>query len=250
MRGERVPEVIVITGGTRGIGAATARLLAGPDVVLCLAYRTRSDDAEQVLDELRGRGKVFAQQCDISDEDDVRRLFTTADELGVVTGLVNSAGVLEQQCEVSDISLARWQRVFAVNVFGTALCCREAVARMCEGGGSGGSIVNVSSRAAQLGAANEYVDYAASKAAVDTLTRGLALEVARQGIRVNGVRPGIIDTDMHASGGEARRVDRLGPQQPLGRAGKASEVAEAIAWLLSPASSYITGAFLDVSGGR
>ena len=243
--------VAVVTGGTRGIGAATATLLAD-DHDLCLAYRSRTDDAERLADDLAARGAtVRLVKCDVSDEEDVARLFAAADELGQVAAVVNSAGMLEDQRPMIDIDAARWSRVLAVNVIGTASCCREAVRRMStRTGGAGGAIVNVSSRAAQLGSPHEYVDYAASKAAVDTLTRGLALEVAAEGVRVNAVRPGIIDTELHAQGGDPGRVDRLGPAQPIGRPGTAAEVAAAIAWFLSPAASFVTGTVLDVSGGR
>ena len=243
--------VAVVTGGTRGIGAATAALLAA-EHDLCLAYRTRTDDAERLADQLSGGGAaVRLVRCDVSVEADVERLFAAADELGPLATLVNSAGVVEDQRPMVDIDAARWSRVLATNVVGTASCCRQAVRRMStRHGGRGGAIVNVSSRAAQLGSPHEYVDSAASKAAVDTLTRGLALEIAAEGVRVNAVRPGIIDTELHAQGGDPGRVDRLGPAQPIGRPGTASEVAAAIAWFLSSAASFVTGTVLDVSGGR
>lgn len=242
--------VVVITGGTRGIGAATARRLAASGQALCLGYRSQDDTARALAAELAGT-EVRVVRCDVASPDDVRALFAAADEMGRVVGLVNAAAVLEQQCRMDAVDRERWERVFAVNVFGAAACCAEAVARMSTArGGAGGAIVNVSSRASELGSPNEYVDYAASKAALDTLSRGLALEVAAEGIRVNVVRPGIIDTDMHASGGDPGRAARLGPTQPMGRAGRPAEVAEAIAWLLGPAASFTTGAFLDVSGGR
>lgn len=244
-------EVIVITGGTRGIGEAVTRSLAGtPGRVLVLGYRSNVEHAEALAAQVSDpRCPVVAVRCDVAVEADVERLFEVADAHGPLVGLVNSAGVLEEQRELVDIPTDRWRRVFDVNVVGTASCCRAAVTRM-RAAGTPGSIVNVSSRASVLGSPGEYVDYAASKAAVDTLTRGLALEVAPHGIRVNAVRPGIISTEMHASGGEPGRADRLGPTQPLGRAGEPREVAEAITWLLSSAASFVTGTHVDVSGGR
>lgn len=244
--------VAVVTGGTRGIGAATAAILAESGHDLVLAHRSDGGTAEQTATALRERGvTVRTVRCDVSREGDVERLFAEADALGPVTALVTSAGVLEDQRPMVDIDADRWTRILAVNVVGVATCCRAAVARMStDRGGAGGAIVNLSSRAAQLGSPHEYVDYAASKAAVDTLTRGLALEVARQGVRVNAVRPGIIDTEIHARGGDPDRVERLGAVQPMGRPGTAEEVAQVIAWLLSDAASYVTGTVLDVSGGR
>lgn len=240
--------VTVITGGTRGIGAATARLLAADPGTLVLTYRGRQAEAYAVAEELRGRAaRIETVRCDVAELTQVAELFAGVDRWGTLAGLVNNAGILETECRLTEIAPERWQRVFAVNVFGAAECCRQAVLRMStERGGRGGSIVNVSSRAAEFGSPGEYVDYAASKAALDTMTRGLALEVGREGIRVNAVRPGIIDTEIHAVG----RVERLGPQGPMGRAGTASEVAETIRWLLSDASSFVTGVRLDVSGGR
>ena len=244
--------VAVVTGGTRGIGAATAELLAARGHDLVLGYRSRQEEAHALAGRLSERGvQVRTVRCDVAHDSDVEKLFAAADELGPLAALVNSAGVLEDQRPMVGIDTARWSRVFAVNVFGTAACCRAAVRRMStETGGAGGAVVNVSSRAAELGSPREYVDYAASKAAVDTMTKGLALEVAKDGVRVTAVRPGIIDTEIHASGGDPGRVSRLGPAQPMGRPGSAAEVAEAILWLLSPASSYVTGVVLDVSGGR
>lgn len=217
-----------------------------------LGYRSRDAEAAELAEQLGERGvEVRTVRCDVADEADVERLFAVADALGPLAALVNNAGVLEQQRSMVEINMARWRRVFSVNVFGAAACCRAAVRRMStQTGGKGGAIVNLSSRAAQLGSPLEYVDYAASKAAVDTMTRGLALEVARHGVRVNAVRPGIIDTEIHASGGDPGRVPRLGPAQPMGRPGTAVEVAEAVVWLLSTSASYITGTVLDVSGGR
>lgn len=244
-------EVYVVTGGTRGIGAAVTRALAGAaGRTLVVGYRSDEAQAEALVEATSTPDcPVIAVRCDVANEADVAHLFEAADAHGRLVGLVNSAGVLEEQTTFTGISADRWRRVFDVNVVGTASCCRAAVTRMLDAG-TGGSIVNVSSRAAVLGSPGEYVDYAASKAAVDTLTRGLALEVAPHGVRVNAVRPGIIRTEMHASGGEPGRADRLGPAQPIGRAGEPGEVADAIAWLLSPAAAFVTGTHVDVSGGR
>ena len=248
----RGPAVTVITGGTRGIGAATARRLAGPDVALLLTFVSRTDEARALATDLRGDGGIVETvRCDLADPGDIARVFERADDLGPLRGLVNNAGILERQCRFAEIDPDRWRRVFAVNVFGAAEACRHAVARMSTtAGGRGGAIVNVSSRAAQWGSPGEYVDYAASKAALDTLTRGLALEVAGEGVRVNAVRPGIIDTAIHASGGDPDRARRLGPALPMGRAGRPEEVAEAVVWLLSDAASFVTATTLDVGGGR
>ena len=244
---------VLVTGGGRGIGAATARLAAERGYPVCVNYRSNRATADAVVADIESRGgTAIAVGADVSIETDVLRLFQTIDErLGPLRALVNNAGVLETQTRVDSIDAARIGRVFATNVTGAFLCAREAVKRLSTArGGAGGAIVNVSSRAAQLGAPGEYVDYAASKAALDALTIGLALEVAAEGIRVNGVRAGIIDTEIHASGGEPRRVDRLGPQLPMKRGGHAIEVARAILWLLSDEASYSTGTFIDVSGGR
>ncbi len=244
---------LIITGGSRGIGAETARLAAGRGDAVCVNYvRNRSAAEAVVHDIVRAGGRAIAVQADVAVESDVVRLFETSDrELGPLGGLVNNAGVLETQARVDAIDAARIRRVFATNVTGAFVCAREAVKRMStRHGGRGGSIVNVSSRAAVLGAPGEYVDYAASKAALDTLTTGLAKEVAAEGIRVNGVRAGIIRTEIHALGGEPARPDRLGPTLPMQRAGDAIEVARAIIWLLSDEASYTTGSFIDVSGGR
>jgi len=245
--------IIVITGGSRGIGAETARLCAARGYRVAVNYRVNRDAAESLVSEIRSfGGHGIAVQADVSVESEVERLFQNVDQrFGRLTALVNNAGILETQARVDQIDAARIGRVFATNVTGAFVCAREAVQRMSTRyGGGGGAIVNVSSRAAQLGAAGEYVDYAASKAALDTLTVGLAREVAREGIRVNGVRAGIIETEIHASGGEPGRVARLGPQQPMGRGGEAIEVARAIVWLLSEEASYTTGSFIDVAGGR
>jgi len=245
--------VMIVTGGSRGIGAATARLAADRGYAVCINYRARRDAAERIAGEIAASGgRAIAVGADVASEGDVGRLFATVDaQLGRVTALVNNAGILERQARVDEIDAARIDRVFATNVRGAFLCAREAVRRMSTArGGTGGGIVNVSSRAAQLGAPGEYVDYAASKAALDALTIGLAREVAAEGIRVNAVRAGIIYTDIHADGGEPGRVDRLAPTLPMKRGGDAIEVARAILWLLSDEASYSTGAFIDVAGGR
>ena len=245
--------VVVVTGGGRGIGAATARLAAERGYAVCVNYRNNQKAAGDVVAGIEASGGTAISVCaDVASETDVLRLFETVDaRLGPLTALVNNAGILERQTRVEHIDAARLDRVFATNVTGAFLCAREAVRRMSTAhGGAGGAIVNVSSRAAQLGAPGEYVDYAASKAALDALTIGLAREVAGEGIRVNGVRAGIIYTEIHADGGEPGRVDRLGPQLPMKRGGEPIEVARAILWLLSDEASYSTGTFIDVAGGR
>ncbi|MBZ6385751.1 MULTISPECIES: SDR family oxidoreductase [Pantoea] len=246
----------LVTGASRGIGRATALKLAQQGYRVAVNYRQRAEEAQQVVAEIREQGgEAFAVQADIADEAQVVALFQRLDEEAMPLGvLVNNAGILFTQCRVEDLSAERLQRVFATNVTGAFLCCREAVKRMgTHHGGQGGTIINVSSAASRLGAPGEYVDYAASKGAMDTLTRGLSLEVAAQGIRVNGVRPGFIYTEMHADGGEPGRVDRVAGMAgviPMGRGGEAEEIAEAIAWLASEAASYITGTFIDAAGGR
>src|SRR6266516_1607586 len=245
--------VVVITGASRGIGAATARLAAERGHDVCVNFRTNEAAANAVVADVRAAGRrAIAVQADVASEPDVVRLFETVDAtLGIVAGLVNNAGILERQTRVEDMDAARLSRVFATNVTGSFVCAREAVRRMStRHGGGGGAIVNVSSRAAQLGSPGEYVDYAASKAALDALTIGLAREVADEAIRVNAVRAGVILTDIHASGGEPGRPDRLAPAIPMKRAGEALEVARAILWLLSDEASYSTGTIIDVAGGR
>jgi NAD(P)-dependent dehydrogenase (short-subunit alcohol dehydrogenase family) len=248
---------ILITGAGRGIGAACALLAAERGYRVCVNYRSDAAAAQGVVDAIEaGGGSAFAVQADVAVEADVVRLFAEVDARCARDGsrlaaLVNNAGILEHQMRVEQMDAARINRILATNVTGPFLCAREAVRRMStRHGGGGGAIVNVSSRAAVLGSPNEYVDYAASKAALDTLTMGLAKEVAQEGIRVNGVRPGLIDTDMHASGGEPGRIARLQSSVPLGRGGAALEVARAVLWLVSDEASYTTGSFIDVSGGR
>jgi NAD(P)-dependent dehydrogenase (short-subunit alcohol dehydrogenase family) len=248
-----MPKVILVTGASRGIGAATARLAAAEGYSVCVNYRHRRDDANAVVSAIEaGGGRAAAIQADVSVEADVVRLFEECDaRLGRLTALVNNAGVLDTQARLESMDASRLQRVFSTNIIGTFLCAREAVRRMSTNhGGAGGAIVNVSSMAARLGAPREYVDYAASKGAIDTFTIGLAGEVAEEGIRVNAVRPGLIYTDIHASGGEPGRVDRVKTAVPMKRGGSPEEVARAILWLLSDDASYTTGSFVDVSGGR
>jgi NAD(P)-dependent dehydrogenase (short-subunit alcohol dehydrogenase family) len=239
--------VVLITGGGRGIGAATARRCAAAGWTVCLTYRADRDAAEALAAELGGA----AVRADVAVEDDVRRAFAAADALGPLTGLVANAGIVAPRARVDELDARRVERMLAVNVLGAIVCCREAVRRMStRHGGAGGAIVLVSSAAARLGSPGEYVDYAASKAAVDTLGLGLAREVAGERVRVNVVRPGIIDTEIHASGGQPDRAAQLGADAPLGRAGSADEVAAAIAWLLGADAGYCTGSVLDVAGGR
>ena len=246
-------KVLVITGGGRGIGAATARLAGQRGYSVCVNYQRNRAAAEDVVKTIEAAGSpAVAIAADVSLEADVIRLFETVDSvLGPLDGLVNNAGVLETQMRVDAMDAARISRILATNVVGSFLCAREAVRRLStRHGGRGGTIVNVSSGASRLGSPGEYVDYAASKGAIDTLTIGLSKEVAEEGIRVNAVRPGFIETEMHASGGEPNRVDRVKAFVPMKRGGTADEVAHAILWLLSDEASYTTGAFIDVTGGK
>lgn len=246
-------KVLIVTGGSRGIGAATARLAAARGYAVCIGYLRNESAAHEVVEEItESGGNALALAADVGREADVVHLFERVDAtLGPVAALVNNAGILEAQTRVEHMDSGRLARVFATNVFGSFLCAREAVRRMStRHGGSGGAIVNVSSAASRLGSPNEYVDYAAAKGAIDTFTIGLAKEVAAEGIRVNAVRPGVIYTGIHASGGEPERVDRVKAAVPMQRGGRAEEVARAILWLLSDEASYTTGALLDVSGGR
>ena len=246
-------KVLIVTGGSRGIGAATARIAGRRGYAVCVNFLKNKVAANQIVDKINADGgQAIAVGADISKEEEVLELFSTVDDrLGKISALVNNAGILESQMRIEDMDSKRLNRVFLTNITGSILCAREAVKRMSiKNGGNGGTIVNLSSAAARLGSPGEYIDYAASKGAIDTFTRGLAQEVAEEGIRVNAVRPGVIETDIHASGGEPGRVERIKDTIPLKRGGKPEEVARSIMWLLSSESSYTTGALLEVSGGR
>lgn len=245
--------VLIITGGSRGIGAATAKLAAARGYAVCVNYHRSRPAADAVVAEITAAGgRAIAVAADVASEVDVVSLFQKVDDLlGPVTALVNNAGILETQMRVEEMNASRLNRILATNVTGSFLCAREAIRRMStRHGGRGGAIVNVSSAASRLGAAGEYVDYAASKGAVDTLTIGLSREVAGERIRVNAVRPAFIDTEIHASGGEPGRVDRIKDSIPMKRGGQPEEVASAILWLLSDEASYPTGTFIELAGGR
>jgi NAD(P)-dependent dehydrogenase (short-subunit alcohol dehydrogenase family) len=248
-----VNPTLLVTGGSRGIGAATALLAAQRGYAVAVNYTANSLAADEIVRQIRAQGgNAMAVQADVGIEAQVMAMFQKIDaKLGRLTALVNNAGVVDVAARVDEMSVARLKRMFDINVVGSFVCAREAVKRMStRHGGSGGVIVNVSSAAARLGGSGQYVDYAASKGAIDTLTIGLAKEVALEGIRVNAVRPGIIETDIHASGGQPDRARQMAPLVPMQRAGSAEEVAQAIVWLLSDESSYTTGTLLDVTGGR
>ena len=246
-------KVLLVTGGGRGIGAATARQAAQAGWAVAVNYAANALAADEVVRAIRAAGgRALAVQGDVADEAQVLRMFETVDaKLGRLNGLVNNAGVVDVTARLDEMSVARWRRMFDINVIGSLLCAREAVRRMStRHGGSGGAIVNLSSAASRLGSPGQYVDYAAAKGAIDAFTIGLAKEVALEGIRVNAVRPGLIETEIHASGGLPDRVRDLSHQVPMQRGGTADEVAQAIVWLLSDAASYTTMSLLDVSGGR
>jgi NAD(P)-dependent dehydrogenase (short-subunit alcohol dehydrogenase family) len=246
-------KVLLVTGGGRGIGAATARLAAQQGWTVAVNYTANSLAADEVVRQIRSDGgSAMAVQADVADEAQVMAMFERIDaKFGPLSGLVNNAGVVDVSARLDEMDMARWRRMFDINVMGTFLCAREAVRRMStRHGGAGGAIVNVSSAASRLGSPGQYVDYAAAKGAVDAFTIGLAREVANEGIRVNAVRPGLIETDIHASGGLPNRVNELKHQVPMQRGGTADEVAQAIVWLLSDAASYTTMSLMDVSGGR
>ena len=246
-------KAMIVTGASRGIGAATAVMAASRGFAVCVNYAQNKQAADAVVDQVKtGGGEAFAIAGDVSVEADVSKIFQASDERhGQLAALVNNAGILHHKMRLDEMTVDRWNSVFSTNITGSFLCAREAVRRMStKHGGSGGSIVNLSSAAARLGGPGEYIDYAASKGAIDTFTIGLSKEVGGEGVRVNAVRPGIIYTDIHASGGEPDRVERLAPMVPMLRGGTADEVAETIVWLASDAASYVTGSLIDVAGGR
>ncbi|MGC4102593.1 SDR family oxidoreductase [Ferruginibacter sp.] len=246
-------KVILITGGSDGIGASTAYLAFQKDYTVCINYRQNQVSANKIVTEIKNRGgRAFAFQADISNEQQVEELFKTIDsQVGTISALVNNAGIIEPQQKLVDITTERLQKVFATNIFGSFFCAREAIKRMSnKNNGHGGSIVNISSMASKYGSPFEYIDYASTKGAIDTLTIVLSKEVAEENIRVNAVRPGIIDTGIHSKAGEANRVDRMKEQIPMKRGGHPDEIAKTILWLLSDEASYITGTIIDVSGGR
>jgi NAD(P)-dependent dehydrogenase (short-subunit alcohol dehydrogenase family) len=244
---------LIVTGGGRGIGAAVARLAARHGYAVAVNYVADASAASSVVDEIeKNNGRAIAIQADVSSEPEVLQMFETAErKLGRVAALVNNAGITGGFSRLQNLEAKTFERVLAVNVTGAVLCAREAVRRMSKrNGGAGGAIVNISSRAAQLGGAGEWIHYAITKGALDTLTIGLAREVAQEGVRVNAVAPGLVETDIHSAAGDPGRPERMAPGIPLGRAGKPEEIAEAVCWLLSPAASYVTGTILPVSGGR
>jgi NAD(P)-dependent dehydrogenase (short-subunit alcohol dehydrogenase family) len=245
-------KVVVITGGSRGIGRATAIAAAARGYRVCIGYASNEAAAGSVVAEIEAKnGKAIAVKCDVGKESEILALFEAADAFGTLGALVNNAGIVGTTSRVDEMSAERIQRMMEVNVTGSILCAREAVKRMStRHGGQGGVIVNLSSVASKLGSPNTYVDYAASKGAIDSFTLGLGYEVANEGIRVAAIRPGLIDTDIHASGGEPDRAHRLAPNVPMKRVGTAEEIASAIVWLMSDDASYVTSAILDVSGGR
>jgi NAD(P)-dependent dehydrogenase (short-subunit alcohol dehydrogenase family) len=245
-------KVVIVTGGSRGIGRATAIAAAARGFRVCVGYATNETAAREVVSAIEAKnGKAIAVKCDVGSEADILALFRAADEFGTLGALVNNAGIVGVTSRVDDMSAERIARMMAVNVTGSILCAREAVKRMStRHGGKGGVIVNLSSVAAKLGSPNTYVDYAASKGAIDSFTIGLAQEVASEGIRVAAIRPGLIDTEIHASGGDADRAHRLSPTVPMKRIGTADEIANAVVWLMSDDASYVTSAILDVTGGR
>jgi len=245
--------VVIVTGGSRGIGAATALLAAQQGYAVAVNYATHPAEADAVVRDIRSAGgRAIAARADVASEDEVLAMFQTVDrELGRLTALVNNAGVVDTPSRVDEVSVQQLRRMFDINILGCFVCAREAVRRMSiRHGGAGGAIVNLSSAAVRLGSPGQYVHYAASKGAIDAFTLGLAKEVATEGIRVNAVRPGIIDTDIHASGGQPNRARDLAPQVPMQRPGTAAEVARAIVWLMGDGSSYTTGSIIDVTGGR